>query len=102
MSKYINADELKENINEELDVLLYYFSSQNKDGLINRGVDIALKVINNSPESIVRCKECKHFNIDTALSKAGDIECGFCEYHDCYLLKWGYDYCSRGERRENE
>lgn len=76
MSRYIDADALKEWLDEYLSVFKKY-----DKGTIKGFVDHAPSI------DIVRCKECKRF---------GDE--GWCFWRDVSIRP--NDFCSYGERRE--
>ena len=85
MAKYINAD----------DCYKYFYEHLNDEAMPG-----AMNAVEEMPESIVRCKDCK-FNYGIAnnceFSKS-DIVCTLWESD-------GFDesdFCSHGERRKNE
>ena len=53
-----------------------------------------LNEINDAPDALVRCKDCKHYG-----HSVGGVECrGYCKKTE-YMTKEEDDYCSWGERR---
>lgn len=81
MSKYINADELKLEINREF---LNYSQMIEKKKVMS--------IINELPESVVHCRDCKHY-AETGGTRGG-----------CFLFQGMTnpkpdDYCSEGERK---
>lgn len=48
---------------------------------------------------VVRCGDCKHFNPDDQAAQDAEWS-GWCRYNGC--LTDDFDFCSRGEGRDNE
>ena len=84
MSRYIDADALKEWLDEYLSVFKKY-----DKGTIKGFVDHAPSI------DIVRCKECKRWNTNGCHLDVGECEWAF------YMTKPD-DYCSYGERKSDE
>ena len=90
MAKYINADELKEKLEEH--------RSKPYDDYIdgkNYMIEVAKKLLAEMPSAdvveVVRCKDCKWY------------QNGFCDKVDALLgLIRDNDYCSYGERKETK
>lgn len=59
------------------------------------GIATAVEIIENAEEAVVRCKECKHGKWNQSL--IDDITCSYWEAD-----KNREDYCSMGERREDD
>lgn len=65
---------------------------------------LAVQIVEDMPEvdavEVVRCKDCNHFiDPDENAAKNADRS-GWCQYNGC--LTAVFDFCSRGERRDNE
>lgn len=78
MSRYIDKDKLIENLN--------YFAPENYNSLIN---DLITKQPEADVVEVVRCKDCKYWRKDCRLDPA-------------LLPSQEYEYCSYGEREEDE
>ena len=75
MSKYINAD----------DCYKYFYEHLNDEAMPG-----AMNAIEEMPEGIVRCKDCKKFKN------------GICYDENGLVVAGDDDYCSYGKRRESE
>ncbi len=64
---------------------------------------LAVQIVEDMPEvdavEVVRCGDCKHFNPDDQAAQDADWS-GWCRY--CGCLTDDFDFCSRGEGRDNE
>ena len=87
MSRYIDADALKEKID----------NMWNGRPLSSLGARILVTIDDAPSIDIVRCAECKH-NYNTAINH-GKMQ-PRCDFTDWKLTK--NDFCSRGERKESE
>ncbi len=70
MAKIINAGEL--------------------NALIMMNTEAMLRMVEKMPESIVRCKDCTHY----------DTEAELCRYPKYAMCREKNDFCSKGERKE--
>ena len=96
MSRYIDAD----NAIERLGVYLMTDAQIEYGGLASEDIDdwkpIAIDILKGAPSiDIVRCKECKYWH------KWSDGEM-FCGCLDGGIGSDADDYCSYGERNDNE
>lgn len=76
--------------------------------LYAKGWNQAIKILQEAPiidaVEVVRCKDCKYF--DFLIFNADDLSTqdtdwsGWCRY--CGCLTDDFDFCSRGEGRDNE
>lgn len=100
MAKYINADELKDKIFELANDDYYAPLDDYVDGLRQRTEGI-LDIVDEMPESIVRCKDCKYYKYNKYYQT-------YCccrkpnKYIDDYDKRELADYCSKGKRRESK
>lgn len=107
MRRYIDADAVLAEIQEELDFNTPMYSEE-QNNHINIGLRIARRCIKKQPTAdvveVVRCKDCKHLKHSQSVLN-GELECGYCRLYANYLpsgltYRGGNDYCSYGERRE--
>ena len=89
MPKYINADVLKFAIRHNMDMQDLYLPY------------MFIDLINETPESIVRCKDCKFYeklseDTDTKICSFWEAELG--RQAICNFMPT--DFCSYGERKE--
>ena len=95
MARYIDADEVKLNVQRNLMPNVDY------DGTVTveNAERYFLNLLDNTPTAdvveVVRCKECKHSSFIKSCSK---YECK----KGCGSLKYSNDYCSYGERKCND
>ena len=93
MSKYINADELKQKIPE---VSASVFGCDSCSLLSKWEVE---EIIDEMPSAdiveVVRCKDCDCFS-ESAYAE----EKGHCKY--LKIDMWELDFCSYGERKDND
>ena len=94
MDKYINVAEIAFAFKEE-EVAAQYGGKND----ISTGVLFVLDTLElDMPESIVRCKDCKHFAHCEEVD--GVSWTGFCNYGEFHTDE--EDFCSRGERRSDD
>lgn len=92
MSRYIDADALKENCYKQMDELMESTSEHLSAEALSLLCGFTL--IDSAPSiDIVRCRECKH-NYNTAINH-GKMQ-PRCDFADWKLTE--SDFCSRGER----
>ena len=85
MVKLINADALKENLR-----------TWGNAGIIRLPIEVICGVIDDRPEAIIRCKDCKHCE-----HWYGDK--GICYlWHDSGIDVFGDGFCNYGERKTDE
>lgn len=97
MSKYINADRIKSILGDVISEL----QKENQEAQASI-VMAVLNGLNEIPESIVRCKDCKFFDVDGVRGRQVDgQEVRMCKkfYNYPFLAN---EYCSRGKRRESK
>ena len=86
MSKLIDADALK--------ALVYEWHARNKEDLCRTDLD-AVMMLDNAPEAIVRCKDCKYF------IKLQPQYPDWCHNDNVSITDVIPDFfCAAGERRE--
>lgn len=102
MAKHINADKLCEDLMTRWEIA----DKQKEKEIQSIMADIVVPIVVGQPaadvEAVVRCKDCKYFEVDTYITQNNYLECGDCNFHTVCLRKWGDDFCSRGERRNSE
>ena len=96
MSEYIDRKKLLEELNQAP----AYFDN----GDIRYGIDIAFSEVLKQPiadvVSVVRCKDCKYFEIDEE-DELGECKCGYITVsYNGALYPHRTDYCSYGERKK--
>lgn len=100
MSKYIDADKLIAWCNETYQAQ----STVQGKAYINAFLTKVLSCPTADVVEVVRCKDCRHWNssrYDAILESAwGECRKSFEDYHCCETTE--NDYCSYGERKENE
>lgn len=104
MARYIDADKLLEELQEELDFKTSMYTGEQNE-FFDRGLKCAIGDVKRQPTAdvveVVRCKDCKHW-------KKGDFMVG----NDLKNMEFGggclfvnsarfeSDFCSYGERKE--
>jgi hypothetical protein len=77
-------------------------STKNANCDIERNMLFADCLIENDVVPVVRCKDCKHFEIDEE-DELGECKCGYITVsYNGALYPQRNDYCSYGERRSND
>lgn len=89
MSKYINADRIKSILGD----VIFELQKENQEAQASI-VMAVLNGLNEMPESIVRCKDCKY------RSEHAGADFWKCENHG--VLFKPTDFCSYGKRRESD
>lgn len=90
MTRYIDADKLKEDILEENSWYLY-----NEFGSTTQFHELIDKQPTVDALEVVRCKDCKWYKKIVEKSKSG-----LCHYDLVAMCLHDEDYCSHGEWRE--
>lgn len=99
MSKYIDADNLiAEFQKEQMQMVRHgrkFASSFMANGEISTEWHCVEDIVENMPEAIVRCKDCKfHTEDDECVNPHWD-----CKESEVYPTAYEYDFCSYGERK---
>ena len=90
MGKLIDADALEKEISIS--------HSMTEDCGIKTGYEISMRLIDEQPEAVVRCKDCKHWKDSDGVYRRGNMAESKCPLN----LQAVYDgdfYCGFGKRR---
>lgn len=100
MKRYIDADKLKEMVNKQYSYCHGYTGTKKdiyREALLAVKSAIHNQAISKDMQKVVRCKDCKHFLFSDEFSDM---------YGECSQAHMGIvrpdDFCSYGERKEEE
>lgn len=96
MSRYIDADKLKEMVNRQYSYCHGYTGTKKdiyREALLVVKSAIHCQSISKDMQEVIRCKDCR------CSSHPGDGEV-FCESFESYMPEKGF--CSYGERKDEE
>lgn len=99
MSKYIDADKLKEMVNRQFSYCHGYTGTKKdiyREALLAVKSAIHCQSILKDMQKVVRCKDCKHYVTNTEL--LGNV----CNRLFTVFPMKPDDYCSYGERKDEE
>ena len=97
MARYINREDIIEEINDAISNISFTSPYQNDIGTMVSGMERVLGIVEDAPISdvvpVVRCKDCKNFT-------PKGMTYTWCDW-------WGVDpdeddFCSHGERKDND